>query len=50
MKQNVAAFAVGFLFAIGLGLSGMTKPQNVIGFLDIFDSLYSCLLRKLELS
>jgi len=25
----------GVLFALGLGLSGMTRPQKVIGFLDI---------------
>lgn len=30
------AFLVGFIFAIGLGISGMTQPQKVIGFLDIF--------------
>ena len=35
MKQNLAAFAVGFLFALGLGISGMTQPQRVIGFLDL---------------
>jgi uncharacterized membrane protein YedE/YeeE len=36
MKNSVAAFAVGFIFAVGLGLSGMTQPQKVIGFLDLF--------------
>lgn len=36
MKNAVTAFWVGVLFAIGLGLSGMTQPQKVIGFLDIF--------------
>ena len=30
------AFIVGLLFALGLGISGMTQPQKVIGFLDIF--------------
>ena len=34
-KTALAAFAVGFLFAIGLGLSGMTQPKRVIAFLDI---------------
>lgn len=29
-------FAVGFLFALGLGLGGMTQPAKVIGFLDLF--------------
>jgi uncharacterized membrane protein YedE/YeeE len=30
------AFACGFLFSIGLGLSGMTNPTKVVGFLDLF--------------
>ncbi len=34
--QNAVAFLVGLLFAIGLAFSGMTQPQKVIGFLDIF--------------
>lgn len=36
MKNSLAALVVGFVFAIGLGLSGMTQPQKVIGFLDLF--------------
>lgn len=32
--RNVAVFASGLLFALGLGISGMTLPQKVIGFLD----------------
>lgn len=36
MKNGLAALVVGFIFAIGLGLSGMTQPQKVIGFLDLF--------------
>jgi uncharacterized membrane protein YedE/YeeE len=36
MKQGLAAFAVGFVFAIGLGVSGMTQPEKVMGFLDVF--------------
>lgn len=36
MKNALAALVVGFLFALGLGLSGMTQPQKVIGFLDLF--------------
>jgi uncharacterized membrane protein YedE/YeeE len=31
----VSAFAAGLLFSLGLGLSGMTLPQKVIGFLDV---------------
>jgi len=30
------SFLVGLTFAIGLGVSGMTQPQKVIGFLDLF--------------
>jgi hypothetical protein len=33
--QYAAAFAVGALFSLGLGISGMTLPEKVIGFLDI---------------
>ena len=30
------AFVCGLVFAVGLGLSGMLKPEKVIGFLDVF--------------
>ena len=30
-----ASFAAGLLFAIGLGVGGMTQPAKVIGFLDV---------------
>lgn len=33
-KALAASFASGGLFAVGLGLSGMTKPSKVVGFLD----------------
>lgn len=36
MKNALSAFAVGVLFALGLGVSGMTQPHKVIGFLDVF--------------
>lgn len=36
MKNNIAALLVGIIFALGLGISGMTRPEKVIGFLDIF--------------
>ena len=36
MKNNFSALTVGFIFAMGLGISGMTQPQKVIGFLDLF--------------
>ena len=35
VKSNIAAFICGILFSIGLGISGMTQPQKVIGFLDV---------------
>ena len=35
-KSNIASFFCGILFSIGLGISGMTQPQKVIGFLDVF--------------
>lgn len=38
MKNALASLVVGFIFALGLGLSGMTQPQKVIGFLDLFGS------------
>lgn len=36
LQQNAISFLVGAIFALGLGLSGMTQPQKVIGFLDPF--------------
>ncbi len=36
MKARLAIFLSGMLFAIGLGVAGMTLPSRVIGFLDIF--------------
>jgi uncharacterized protein len=35
MRSNISAFLSGLIFALGLGISGMTDPANVIGFLDI---------------
>jgi len=36
LNANVGAFSAGLLFGVGLWLSGMTKPEKVIGFLDVF--------------
>ena len=36
MKALFAAFGSGLVFALGLGISGMTRPVKVIGFLDFF--------------
>lgn len=36
--RGFIAFIVGFIFALGLGLSGMTQPHIVRGFLDVTGS------------
>lgn len=36
--KALISFVVGFIFAIGLSISGMTQPHVVRGFLDIFGS------------
>ena len=36
MKTALTSFISGIVFAIGLGISGMTRPIKVIGFLDFF--------------
>lgn len=33
--KGAVAFAAGLLFALGLGIGGMTQPAKVIGFLDV---------------
>jgi uncharacterized protein len=33
--QPIVAFATGVLFAVGLGVSGMTHPSKVLAFLDV---------------
>lgn len=35
MTRMTAAFLAGALFALGLGIGGMTQPARVIGFLDV---------------
>lgn len=32
----LASFVCGFLFGVGLLVSGMTQPAKVLGFLDVF--------------
>src|SRR5215469_10933092 len=34
MKSLLVSFVSGIVFALGLGISGMTRPIKVIGFLD----------------
>ncbi len=38
LKSQISSLVVGFLFAIGLGVSGMTNPEKVVSFLDVFGS------------
>lgn len=33
--MNRIAFLAGVVFAIGLGIAGMTQPAKVVGFLDV---------------
>lgn len=35
-KAEFTSFLSGVVFAVGLGISGMTRPIKVIGFLDFF--------------
>lgn len=34
--KRVVPFASGLIFALGLGVAGMTDPARIIGFLDLF--------------
>ena len=36
MKINFVSFFAGLIFALGLGIGGMTQTEKVIGFLDVF--------------
>ncbi|WP_181790343.1 DUF6691 family protein [Myxococcus llanfairpwllgwyngyllgogerychwyrndrobwllllantysiliogogogochensis] len=38
MKAALTAGLAGLLFALGLGLGGMTDPAKVVGFLDVAGS------------
>jgi uncharacterized membrane protein YedE/YeeE len=35
MKTMIVSFVSGLVFSVGLGLSGMTLPSKVLGFLDL---------------
>ncbi len=35
MMQLIGPFLAGAVFALGLGVSGMTHPEKIIGFLDV---------------
>jgi len=34
-RNTLIAFAAGLTFALGLGISGMTRPDKVVNFLDL---------------
>ena len=34
--KNLPAFLFGLIFALGLGIAGMTQPGKIVGFLDVF--------------
>jgi uncharacterized membrane protein YedE/YeeE len=36
-KRNGVSFLVGFIFAMGLAISGMTKPEKILRFLNPWD-------------
>jgi len=36
MRATAVSFVAGLVFALGLGIGGMTQPAKVIGFLDFF--------------
>lgn len=36
MRTNLIALLSGFIFGVGLVVSGMTDPVRVLGFLDVF--------------
>ena len=47
MKTSIVAFLAGVIFAVGLGIGGMTQPAKVIGFLDIagnWDPSLACVM------
>lgn len=35
MTSTLVVFLSGLLFAVGLGVSGMTQPQKIVGFLNV---------------
>lgn len=35
LRADLFALAAGLIFSVGLGLSGMTRPEKVLGFLDL---------------
>lgn len=44
IKNAMASLITGIVFAIGLGISGMTMPSKVLGFLDLFGNFDASLI------
>ena len=44
MPRQFASFVSGLIFGAGLLISGMTRPEKVLGFLDIFGAWDATLL------
>ncbi|MBC7660740.1 MAG: YeeE/YedE family protein [Chitinophagaceae bacterium] len=44
MKKGWAALVCGLIFALGLGISGMTQVGRVVGFLDVFGAWQPALI------
>ena len=44
LLHDLTALVAGLLFGAGLTVSGMTRPQKVIGFLDVFGTWDASLL------
>lgn len=43
-RLSLAALLAGALFGLGLAMSGMTDPQRILGFLDVFGAFDPALL------
>lgn len=43
-RITLAALGSGALFGLGLAISGMTDPQRILGFLDVFGDFNPALL------
>lgn len=43
-RDTASAFGAGALFGVGLAMSGMTDPERVLGFLDVFGDFDPTLL------
>ncbi|MEG1680345.1 MAG: DUF6691 family protein, partial [Stenotrophomonas sp.] len=44
LRISLAAMVSGALFGLGLAVSGMTDPQRILGFLDVFGDFNPALL------